>query len=322
VEIFDYGNQEESSNKLPKLSSAKAVLVKRQLGGFYLTYLMYFKQPYAGLHRVRIDPEEYKAIVRLEGQILGLTNKIREQYDFMLSMMKTSYAFQPVGFTDKFGLGHSTRSYLNTKNHDFVKLINSDKNIQDVLSQSQAVQMGQKKYQRYFKQKRAVVNESLHSVLKRACPSVVPANFPDDSDSVSELVPNLKSTDAVGSMVKAASKVIGLGQQPVFTPANLLGNESVDRIFIKEAVKHMKRFRVKQSKVKAGIKETKNPYVREGGIFGRKKDWEEGEKESRRKKERAQTSGNLWNYIGGVEFKYGHTTKSTAQKEGEGPGSI
>lgn len=62
---------------------------------------------------------------------------------------------------------------------------------------------------------------------------------------------------------------------------------------------------MKQEKVKEGKTKTKNPYVREGGIFGRKKDSEEGDKEMRRKKERAQTSGNLWNYITGADFNRG-----------------
>ena len=63
-----------------------------------------------------------------------------------------------------------TRSYLNSKHHNFMRLLKKDKEIQDELTQCQDVQTGQKKFQRYFEQKRRVLNESVTAVLKQAYP--------------------------------------------------------------------------------------------------------------------------------------------------------
>ena len=71
----------------------------------------------------------------------------------------------------------------------------------------------------------------------------VPEDLPDDS-GVSGLVPSLKSTESVTQMIDAASKIKVMGQKPVFTTANLLGNESIDRVIMKEACKRKKVTRI------------------------------------------------------------------------------
>lgn len=65
----------------------------------------------------------------------------------------------------------------------------------------------------------------------------------------------------------------------------------------------MERARKKALQVleRDGEHKASRPYVREGGIFGRKKETEEGEDKTKRR-ERGICNGNLWIYINGQDF--------------------
>lgn len=94
----------QSKASAPRCTPGDLVLIKRQLGGFYLTYLMYFKQPYKGCHRILIGAEDLEAIKKLESKIPFLTPKIQEQYDLMMFRMKFNHGFQLVAFPERVSL--------------------------------------------------------------------------------------------------------------------------------------------------------------------------------------------------------------------------
>lgn len=107
--------------------------------------------------------------------------------------------------------------------------------------------------------------------------------------------------DALRTAMKNLDKIL---DKPVMTLQGLTATEAIDRRIMMETRRRMERARKKalqtQDRDGDGHKAVR-PYVREGGIFGRKKETEEGEDKAKRR-ERGACNGNLWIFINGQDF--------------------
>jgi len=114
------------------------------------------------------------------------------------------------------------------------------------------------------------------------------------------------------NLTRALSKIGALIDKPVVTLQGLTATEAIDRRMIMETKRRMERARKKanQNTDKDGEAKTARPYVREGGIFGRKKETDEGDDKCKRR-ERGACSGNLWVYINGYDFDKPMSSSST-----------
>ena len=77
------------------------VLIKNQLGAFFLTYIMYDRQPYTGLLKINMDPKDYAEFANFHEKMLALNGKFVDEYKFILKKLRINNAFVVKAFADK-----------------------------------------------------------------------------------------------------------------------------------------------------------------------------------------------------------------------------
>ncbi|ODN04704.1 snRNA-activating protein complex subunit 1 [Orchesella cincta] len=283
----------ETRRKTPQ---DKSMELKRALGGFYLMYTLYEKQPIRGRVKISLGMVDLKSMHKFIEAINAYKETsviLNQEVTFMLQYLMFQNAFHYCIFAEEFRFDAPTRYFLNSSKSEVVELTRRMRDNQDVLAYSSNHQLVEESFVTMGKFKNAVAKDVLRSAQ---APLIL--EYPDQS--VYSMLVRTLPLDAIR---QALSKLDKLVDTPIATLQNLTATEAIDRKMMMETRRRMERARKKatQAQDRDGEHKAVRPYVREGGIFGRKKEVEEGE-DRMKKRERGACTGNLWTYINGHDF--------------------
>jgi len=103
----------------PGMKSRDLLVLKKRLGGFYILYTLFFKQPHAFANQIHMDAKDYVEVEHFEDalqQVFPKNNGIWKAYAFMLMRLKLNNAFAPESEEDKVSLnaGSSASPHSNS----------------------------------------------------------------------------------------------------------------------------------------------------------------------------------------------------------------
>jgi len=278
----------------PKTSEDSKMEMKRALGGFYLVYTMYEKQPIRDRVKISLGIEDLKSMKLFCGSLKHLGNQLNNEVVFMVKYLMFVNAFHYCTYAEEFRFDTPTRYFLNSSKSDVVQLTRRMRDQQDVLAYSST----HKTVEHVFVQMGKIKNSMAKDVIKTIQPAMLAKHMTHNS-----VFSMLVKTLPLESIREALVKLDKLVDTPVATLQTLTATEAIDRRMAMETRRRMERARKKaaQAMHRDGEHKAIRPYVREGGIFGRKKEVEEGE-DRMKKRERGACNGNLWTYINGHDF--------------------
>ncbi|CAL8131623.1 unnamed protein product [Orchesella dallaii] len=290
------GTEESEINKSsrPKTLDDDKMEMKRALGGFFLLYTMYEKQPIRDRVKISLGMEDVKSMKKFCDNLQSLVPRLHNEVVFMIKSLMFINAFYYCIYAEEFRFDTPTRYFLNSSKSDVVQLTRRMRDQQDVLAYSTTHET----VENAFNSMGHVKNVVAKDVMKTVQPAMLYKHMSEES-----VFSMLVKTLPLECIRDAFVKLDKLVDTPVATLETLTATEAIDRRMMMETRRRMERARKKatQAMGRDGEHKAIRPYVREGGIFGRKKEVEEGE-DRMKKRERGACNGNLWTYINGHDF--------------------
>lgn len=340
-------------NASTAVNTDEAVALKRALAGFYLMYTMFEKQPIQEKVKISLDLYDQSRLAEFAMKIkkLPFYNEVafmmrylqcKEAFHYCVYAERVSYSPSKINhkryrgyknvfnysfFCLQFQFEASTRNFLNTCKSDAVALTKEMRRSQEYLANSSVNTKCEQVFEKMADQKKTMMKWLLKSVN----PEVIQQHMMNQS----LLNMFIRTVCGDHTFKEAMSKLDSLIRKPVMTLQSLTATDATDQRIMSETLLRMERARKKSclgtSKLEEGDPKLSRPYVREGGIFGRKRENDEGEEKVKRR-ERGACVGNLWTYIYEKDFtkpeqkvddgeEYGeqerHDLKDDAEPEGE-----